>query len=160
MSDDLALAVGKIILVWGKLDQKLHTLIRASEAKLGEPPSLEGRFTERRKIFRRLCMRLSGGDDGFKRRFDKICTQLVKLERRRGRIAHGFGEKIDDRAFFLDVPGSLDKKIDKAALAEESCFTFPQLAELETEIAWVSDEMIRLNVEAYEFWTLRNQPAR
>jgi hypothetical protein len=159
MSDDLALAVGKIILAWGKLDQQLHVLIRASERQLGDPYSKEGRFTERRKIFRRLSLRLAGDDDSYKRRFDKVCAALVGLERKRGRIAHGYADQIDDGAFFLDVPGSFDEEVDKVALSRESYFTFPALAQLELDIRLVADSLVRLSADAFVIWKRENGSA-
>lgn len=150
MDDHLPLAVGKIILAWGRLDQQLHLLIRASERRLKKEPSSEGRFTERRKIFRRLCMEVAGNDEAYERRLDRLLAQLVKLERKRGTIAHGYaGETADGGMFFnaLDAMDALYGKAPEDRLVE-NLFTFTELAELEADIEKCRENLARIMFEA------------
>jgi hypothetical protein len=153
MSDDIALAVGKIILAWGRLDQELHLLIRSLEHALGETHSQEGRFSERRKIFRRLCIRMVNDEKDYRRRFDRACLQLVRLERKRGKIAHGIMAPVHDGAMFFDVPEALTTlhdQLDQALI--DSTFSAWELQRLQTEIGLAAAKNSSLALEAVEVW--------
>jgi hypothetical protein len=152
MNDRLALAVGKIILAWGRLDQNLHFLIRAMERGLKEPHSLEGRFTERRKIFRRLCMRLALSNEEYERQLDQGLAQLVKLERKRGRIAHGFAGPTDDGAQFLSVPEAFANSAKPEIELLGNTFSFADLSQLQTDIDASVATLTGLMLDAASIW--------
>jgi len=146
MSDRLALAVGKVVLAWGRLDQQLHVLIRASERRLGLPHTTEGRFTERRKIFRRLCMKVAHSDQAYERKLDRELANLVKLEKKRGRIAHGFASPTADGAYFFDAPEAFKTlgQPEPELMMLENLLSFDQLDALEEEIDECAQRLTRL----------------
>lgn len=152
MSDRLALSVGKIILAWGRLDQTLHLAIKGIEHALGEDFSIEGRFSERRKIFRRLCAHLSNNDKQFLSGFDRTSAQLVRLERKRGRIAHGMSGDMQSSALFLDFGEALLGRRDAEEIVTDGAFSFEALANLETEIQTCSDQLLRHALDALGLW--------
>lgn len=119
--------------------------------RLEEPHSEEGRFTERRKIFRRLNMRVANDDDSYKRELDRELAQLVKLERKRGCIAHGFAKPIEDGAYFFDVPESFANFTgteEPEDMMLQNPFSFAELEQLETDIHDCTAELARLMLAA------------
>lgn len=160
MSVRLSLAVGKIILAWGRLDQQLHFLIRAMERGLREPHSTEGRFSERRKIFRRLCMRLAINDRDFERGLDRHLAQVVRLERKRGRIAHGFAGPTEDGALFFNAPEAFASfgTAEPENQLLENHFTFAEMASLEGEIDAQRAQLARLMIDAAIIWRRERDP--
>lgn len=147
MDDHLALLVGRVILAWGRLDQQLHLFIIAMERAVGTPHLREGRFSERRKIFRRLCMQLTAEPDTYKSAFDACAAQLVRLERMRGRIAHGMAGNNSELAIFLHFPtafegADIEKDID------ESTFRYGALERLALDIEQCAKDMTSLALEA------------
>lgn len=143
--DRLALAVGKIILAWGGLDSQLHMCIRQFEGRLGVAPSKEGRFSQRRKIFRRLAMRLTNDDPSYGSDFDRVFTRVVALERKRGRIAHGSARHNELGGGFLNVPEALAAKPDEPI---ENFHSYEELSDILVGIYEATGEIIRLSTKA------------
>jgi hypothetical protein len=140
MSDRLALLVGKIILAWGAFDQHLHTSIHIFETMLRLEPSKDTRFSERKKILRRLAVAFAE-DQSFTRRLDDFWRRLGLLERDRGYIAHGWATPDAEGATFRDFPEMLEAK-------KPRYFTFAELEALHGAIDAALQEAIGLQSEA------------
>jgi hypothetical protein len=89
MDDRLALLVGRVILAWGALDQQMHQCIYLVECGFRVEHTREGRFNQRRSLFRRYHVRLAD-EETYSRALDQFLTHLQKLETLRGQIAHGW----------------------------------------------------------------------
>lgn len=147
MDDHIALLVGRVILAWGELDQHLYLSLRELPRILGQPEVKEGRFFERRKLFRRYCVALAQ-DDPFAARLDRFLGQtLAGLETSRGQIAHGFAMPWVDDVVFLHVPEIFATKPGEQA-EEKRIFTRENLVTLASDIDAAKMEIIRLTLDA------------
>jgi hypothetical protein len=144
MSDHLALLVGRVILAWGHLDQQLHVALRHLSGSLNEPYQPDGRFNERRKMFRRLCVRMANGDSAYTSKLDRFCGDLQKLERARGHIAHGLAVHEERGAHFHDLPSTL---LDEES-RPETFISHEGLGEIETDIQKAAIKLINLTFDA------------
>lgn len=114
------------------------------------PHSNEGRFTERRKIFRRLNMRVAGNDEAYESELDRELSRLVRLEKRRGRVAHGFAAETKAGGYFFDAPEAL-AVFDEQASGElffEASFSYEEMGRLVAEIDECARELTRLTLTA------------
>lgn len=160
MDDSLATLVGKIILAWGRLDQQLHLILMGFWHAASEPMIAEGRFNERRKILRRQCILFAGNDKAYTSKFDKVCAQLVRLERKRGLIAHGHAGRLRESALFLHFPEAFSGDPHPENQLIESTFTFDALGQLEKDIDACSAAIMSLALEAFRLWRQESQTAR
>ncbi len=147
MDDRLALLVGRVILAWGLFDQQLHATIVSLEMALDEPHKKEGRFNERRKLFRRYAARLAPTQE-FVSDLDRFCGQLQKLETLRGRIAHGWANEIEGGIEFYDHLEAIDDSM--PVQPPEWFISFDRLERLPDEIEAARGELIFLQIEAIE----------
>lgn len=98
-------------------------------------------------------MRMTSGDDAYKRNFDRACAQLVRLERKRGKIAHGIAAETENGAMFFVVPEALAALYDKPEeQLMESMFSFAELEQLEADITKAAAKNATLGLEALQFW--------
>lgn len=156
MDDPLATLVGKVILAWGRLDQQLHLILLGFWHAANEPKVAEGRFSERRKILRRQCLRFADNDENYTSRFDKVCAQLVNLERKRGIIAHGHVGRLRESALFVHWPEAFSGDPEPENHLMESTYTYDALEQLEGDIDECSAALMSLALEAFRSWRLRN----
>lgn len=132
--DDLALLVGRVILAWGALDQQLHYSLNTLSLALGEPWERgEGRFSERKKLFRRKLVKLNSGDDAIRNLDRFLCGYLDVVESERGIIAHGMVSARENGARFLHMPEFLGTTIVGDSIPA-AYFTHQQLERLVWEI--------------------------
>jgi hypothetical protein len=147
LDDHLALLVGRVILAWGLFDQQFHATIRSLEQALDEPQTSEGRFNERRKLFRRYCIRLIQNDK-ITADLDRFLGRLQKLERFRGRLAHGWVNEVDGGVECYDFAEATDDK--KDVQPREWFIPLDQLRSLPDDIENARGEVIRFQFVAIE----------
>ncbi len=97
-------------------------------------------------------MRLVRNDKQFERRFDKACANLVALERKRGRIAHGYAGAVKDSTLFLQFPEVMANLRPPEEMLLENSFTFDDLERLEGKINECSKTLIILALDALALW--------
>lgn len=132
--DGLALLVGRVILAWGALDQQLHYSLNSLSRALGEPwERNEGRFSERKRLFRRKLVKLNLSDDAIRNLDRFLCGYLDVVESERGVIAHGMISARENGARFLNMPEFLGTVIVGDSIPAKH-FTHQQLERLEWEI--------------------------
>lgn len=96
MDDTIALLVGRVILAWGSLDQKVRNVAVTLQANRGQDfEEPDDRFRHRLTLLRRLFARETGGDQSFLAEFDTLRNTIGELERKRAHLAHGI--EIRDR---------------------------------------------------------------